>query len=432
MDKIISVKNALLLDKGTVSLHGWVYRKRGSDNVMFIIVRDTTGIIQTVVSKKDVPKKVWDDANRLYIESSLNIKGKLILDKRAPGGRELLVTSMQPVTIGEPFRIARDFSTEFLLDNRHLWLRSQKMSNILKARHYVIKTLRNFFDELGFYEVVPPIIVKNKCEGGSKLFDVKYFKDNVFLTESGQLYAESLIYSLGKVYNWAPSFRAEKSRTVRHLTEDWHLEPEMAWYGYEENIKLQEQMIETVAKELVKNHSDILENLKRDPCSLKQVKAPFKRITYDKMINKLQGMDVKIEYGDDPGADEEKMLTANLKKPLIIERFPKNLKAFYMRTDPKHPDYVLAADILAPEGHGEIIGGSERIYDLQELLDAMKAWKLDPKDPAYSWYVDLRRYGSIPHSGFGLGIERLLKWLLNLDHIRDTIPYPRVINRVYP
>lgn len=432
MKKFEHVNRVLSMSNGEISIRGWVYRKRGSDNVLFIIVRDVTGIIQCVISKNDVSEHVWKNANKLYIESSLEVKGKIHKDSRAPGGTELIVTELTPISIGEPFRISKDFSTEFLLDNRHLWLRSQKITNVLKARHYVSNYIREFLDSKGFYEVVPPIIVKNECEGGSHMFEVNYFGEKAYLSESGQLYGEALIYSLERIYVWAPSFRAEKSRTVRHLAEYWHIEPEMAWYSHEDNIKLQEEMIEHVVQKFVDEHNDILERFNRDPKILKKVKAPFDRITYDQMVDRLQSMDIKFEWGDDPGADEEKALTQELKKPLIIEKYPRGMKAFYMRPDPSNPKYVLNDDILAPEGHGEIIGGSERIWKLEELLDAMKQFNLDPKDPSYSWYVDLRRFGSVPHSGFGLGLERFIKWLLNLDHIRDAIPFPRVINRVYP
>ena len=300
-----------------------------------------SGTIQCVVSKNDVSNDVWENANKLYIESSLEVKGKVHKDSRAPGGAELVVTGLTPISIGEPFRISKDFSTEFLLDNRHLWVRSQKLTNILKVRHYTSNYIREFFDSKGFYEVVPPTIVKNECEGGAQMFEVNYFGDKAYLTESGQLYGEALIYSLEKVYMWAPSFRAEKSRTVRHLAEYWHVEPEMAWCGHEDNIKLQEEMIEYVVQKLVDEHSDILEKLNRDPGILRNVKAPFDRITYDQMVDRLQSMDIKFEWGDDPGADEEKALTQELKKPLIIEKYPRGTKTFYMRPDPDNPKYVL-------------------------------------------------------------------------------------------
>lgn len=427
------IKEVFKIEEGKkVTIRGWVYRRRRSDKLQFFLIRDSTGVIQTVVVKDDVSNDVWDNAEKLYIESSVIISGKVRNDNRAPGGKEVSVTDVKPVCIGEPFKISKDFSTEFLLDNRHLWLRSQRMTNILKARHVISMYIREFFDSRGFYEVVPPIIVKNACEGGSQMFKIDYFGEDAYLSESGQLYGEALIYSLEKIYVWAPSFRAEKSRTVRHLAEYWHVEPEMAWYHHEDNIRLQEELIEYVVQKFVKEHSDILEALGRDPEVLKKVKRPFERITYEEMVNRLQDMGLKFEWGDDPGADEEKALTKDLDKPLVVERYPRGTKAFYMRVDPDNPKYVLNDDILAPEGHGEIIGGSERIWQYDELIESMKLFNLNPDDPAYSWYVDLRRYGSVPHSGFGLGLERFIKWIFNLDHIRDAIPFPRTINRVYP
>ncbi|MCC7570226.1 asparagine--tRNA ligase [Candidatus Micrarchaeota archaeon] len=432
MDGFSSIADLAKLKEGEVKIRGWVYRQRGSDKFKFILIRDPTGVVQTIITKEEVNENVWETAGKLYIESSVIVKGKIKPDERAPGGVEIQVTGLEPVSIGEPYRLQKDFSTEFLLDQRHLWLRSQKMKQIMKVRHHLTIYLNEFFDNKGFYQVVPPIIVKNACEGGSQLFEMKYFNEKAYLSESGQMYGESLIFSLGKIYVWAPSFRAEKSRTVRHLAEYWHLEPEMAWYSHEDNMKLQEEMLEFVVQKLIKEHEDLLVALGRDVDVLRHVKGPFPRITYDQMVEKLQDLDVKFEWGQDPGADEEKALTADMKVPLIVEKYPAGMKAFYMRRDPKNPEYMLNDDMLAPEGHGEIIGGSERIWELDELLEAMKKAKLDPNDPSYSWYVDLRRFGAVPHSGFGLGMERLLKWVLNLDHIRDAIPYPRVINRVYP
>ncbi len=415
-----------------VTIQGWVHRHRVSGNMVFAIIRDPTGIVQCTIKKDKLDEKGWKNATDVYIESSVTISGTVKKDERAPGGFELQVTKFETVFRGEPFPISKDLSEEFLLDVRHLWTRSQKISNIMKARHHIVNYLREFFSKEEFWEIAPPIITKAGCEGGSTLFEMNYFGDKAYLTQSSQMYAEVFVFSLGKVFVLAPSFRAEKSRTVRHLAEYWHLEPEMAWYDQKMNMELQEQMVEYAVQKMVKNHSELLTACGRDPETLAKIKVPFPRLDYAKAIdkvNELSGSE-KMKYGDDFGADEEAILTKQYDVPLFVHNFPKDIKAFYMREDPKKPGTVLNNDLLAPAGHGEIIGGSERIWELDELLGRMKEQNLAEKD--YQWYVDLRRYGAVPHSGYGLGIERLVKWILNLDHIRDTIPFPRTITRCYP
>ncbi len=414
-----------------VSIRGWVYRERTSGSLRFLIIRDASGIMQCAVKKDKVDEKSWKAAEDAYIESSIEITGTTKKDSRAPGGFELQVEKVNLVSQGEPFPISKDLSEEFLLDVRHLWMRSQKMSNIMKARHHIESYLREFFDRQDFYELAPPIITKAECEGGSTLFELDYFGDKAYLTQSSQMYAEVFIFGLEKVYVLAPSFRAEKSRTIRHLAEYWHLEPEMAWYNQKMNMELQEDMVEYVVQKMIKNHPQLLEACGRKPDDLKQVKAPFPRLDYEdavEMVNKLGG---KMKKGEDFGADEEAVLTKEYDVPVFVHNFPKDIKAFYMREDPDKPGTVLNNDLLAPHGHGEIIGGSERIWEVDELITRMKEFKLDPEGDM-KWYVDLRRYGSVPHSGFGLGIERLIKWILDLDHIRDAIPFPRTITRCYP
>ncbi len=428
INKIFSKK----LEGKEVSLRGWIYRYRISGNIVFAVLRDHTGIIQTTIKKDKVDERDWKDAESVYVESSVIISGTVKKDDRAPGGYELQVTQFKTVWKGKPFPIAKDLSEEFLLDVRHLWTRSQKLTNIMKARHHIVNYLREFFAKKGFWEIAPPIITRAGCEGGSTLFEMDYFGEKAYLTQSSQMYAEVFIFSLGKVYMLAPSFRAEKSRTIRHLAEYWHLEPEIAWYDQKMNMELQEQMVEDVVQKMVKKHEDLLKLCGANLEALKKVKTPFDRMDYEKAIarvNELGGSE-RMEYGDDFGADEEVLLTKNAAKPLFVHNYPKAIKAFYMREDPKKPGTVLNNDLLAPAGHGEIIGGSERIWELDELLTRMKEQNLDLKD--YQWYVDLRKYGSVPHSGYGLGIERLVKWILNLDHIRDAIPFPRTITRCYP
>jgi asparaginyl-tRNA synthetase len=398
--------------------------------MVFAVLRDPTGILQVTVKKDKVDERSWKDANDAYVESSFSVSGTVKKDERAPGGYELQAKSFQLISRGEPFPIAKDLSEEFLLDIRHLWLRSQKLTNVTVARHHIINYLREFFEKERFYEVAPPIITKAGCEGGSTLFEMGYFGEKAYLTQSSQMYAEVFVFSLGKVYVLAPSFRAEKSRTIRHLAEYWHLEPEMAFYNQEMNMKLQEEMVQYVVQKMIKEQPELLKACGREPEELKTVRVPFERMEYKHAIDKVNELGGKMQWGEDFGADEEAMLTKELNKPMFVHSYPKAIKAFYMKEDPKNPELVLNNDLLAPAGHGEIVGGSERIWEYDELIGRMKEQNLDMKD--YQWYVDLRRYGSVPHSGFGLGIERFVKWILNLNHIRDAIPFPRTINRCYP
>ncbi|MFA6908223.1 MAG: asparagine--tRNA ligase [Candidatus Micrarchaeia archaeon] len=413
-----------------VKVRGWVHRSRTSGGLAFIVVRDSSGTMQCAVKKDAVGETAFAAASGAFIESSIMLEGTVKEDKRAPGGFELSASKFEVICQGEPFPIGKDQSTEFLLDVRHLWLRSQKLTHIMRARDHITRYLREFFFTGGFYEVAPPIITRSACEGGSTLFELNYFGSPAFLSQSGQLYSEAIVAALEKVFILAPSFRAEPSRTIRHLAEYWHLEPEMAFYSQKMNMELQEKMIEFVCQKMANEHADLLTAVGRDPADLLLVKAPFERLPYEKAIPRLQELGFKIEWGQDVGADEEFALTKDTKIPIFLHNHPKDFKAFYMREDPAKPGTVLSADLLAPQGHGEIIGGSERIWEYDELAARMKEQKMREED--YKWYVELRKYGSVPHAGFGLGIERLVKWMLNLDHIRDTIPFPRVINRVYP
>lgn len=412
------------------TLAGWVYRKRGSGGVIFIVLRDSTGTMQMSIKKGDVDQKSWDAAQNATIESSMTAIGKIKEDKRAPTGYELEVKSMSIIGASEPFPITEYQSTELLLDKRHLWIRSQKMASILKARAFVFKYLRDFFASRQFWEVTPPVLTKAGGESGSDMFETDFFGQKAYLTQSSQLYLEALVPSLELVYDLIPSFRAEKSRTTKHLAEYWHLEAEEAYYGNEDNMKLQEEMIEYVCQRMAKESADLLEALGVDRKSLEAVKAPFKRITYKDAIDYLNKHGVHKDWLDDLGTEDERILTENEDKPIFVKKWPLKIKTFYMRADPEDPEFALNADLQAPHGHGEIIGGSEREWEYAKLMERMKEFKLNEKD--YYWYIDLRKYGSVPHSGFGLGTERLLKWLLNLDHIRDAIPFPRMINRLEP
>ena len=413
-----------------VNIRGWVHRARSSGGLAFIVLRDATGIIQCAVKKGVVADAAFEAAKGVFVESSCMVSGTVRKDERAPGGYELSALDFETISLGTPFPIAKDQSVEFLMDTRHLWLRSQKLTKVMKLRDYATRSLRQFFFARDFFEMVPPIITKSACEGGSTLFQLDYFGSPAYLSQSGQMYAEAYMQALEKVFILAPSFRAEPSRTVRHLAEYWHLEPEMAFYNQQMNMQLQEDMIVHVCQDLGKNHADLLRDIGRDPEKLLAVKGPFPRLTYEQAIEKCRELGCAIEYGQDLGADEEAILTKEADRPIFVHNHLKAFKAFYMREDPNQPGTVLSADLLAPEGHGEIIGGSERIWDAEELKMRMAEQNLPTKD--YQWYVDLREYGSVPHAGFGLGIERVCKWMFGLDHIRDAIPFPRTINRVYP
>ncbi len=409
-----------------VEVWGWVYRHRTTKNAVFIVLRDSSGIVQ-VVFKPD--NEFFNLAGDLTIESSVKIRGVPRKESRAPTGIEISGKSLEIVHKAERFPITKDQSTEFLLDVRHLWLRSQRMNKILKIRDKALKYFREFFAMNNFWEVHPPIITKTGAEGGSTLFPLDYFGTEAYLSQTGQLYLEAMIYVLERVYSLTPSFRAEKSKTRKHLAEYWHLEAEAAWFENEDNMKFQEEMVSYVIHKLLENDRKLIEHF-RDPEDLRKIEPPFERMSYDEAIETLQQKGFDIDWGDDFGTPHEKALTEDLETPLFVYNWPKEAKAFYMKVDEKNPKYVKCADMLAPEGHGEIIGGSERIWDLDELIKRMEEEGLPREN--YEWYIDLRRYGSVPHSGFGLGTERFIKWVLNLDHIRDAIPFPRTISRVYP
>ncbi|MCW6160050.1 MAG: asparagine--tRNA ligase [Candidatus Micrarchaeales archaeon] len=412
-----------------VTIKGWIHRKRSSGGKAFVIVRDRTGTIQCIVDKSKVPENEWNDAEKAYNESSIIVRGAVRKDERAPGGAEIDVKELRVVHIGEQFPITEYQSPEFLLDVRHLWLRSQRLINAMQARSYIFRYARKFLDKKGFYEITPPLLTKAGGETGASMFEVDYFGEKAYLTESSQLYAEAMISSLEKVYSFAPSYRAEKSRTTKHLTEYWHLEPEMAYFNNAKSMKLQEQLVSYMANQLAKNNEDILRFFNVSQQDLLKIKPPFKRLTYESAIGLLNEKGSEKKYGDDFGVEEERLLTEHEEKPIFVYNWPKEIKAFYMPVN-RDGKTVACADMLAPKGHGEIIGGSERIWKLDELLARMKEVGLNMEN--YSWYIDLRKYGSVPHAGFGLGIERVIKWMLNLDHIRDAIPFPRLINRIAP
>ena len=419
------------LEGKEVHLRGWVYRWRESGKIVFTIIRDSTGVLQCTIKKGNLADAEFEDAKRAsLIESSVEVHGIAKRDERAPGGWEIQATGFRAIHVGDVFPITENQSTELLLDVRHLWLRSQQLTKIMKVKHVFLGALRQNLNEKGFYETTPSVITKIAGEGGSTLFPFKYFDQQAYLSQTAQMYLEVLMFGLEKVYSITPSFRAEKSRTTRHLAEYSHLEVETAWAGQEENLSIQEELVAAGVQACVKKVPQLLKDLGRDPEALKDVKTPFPRMDYGEVIEKLQDLGEKISWGDDFGAPQERLLTEKMTVPVFVTNFPREIKAFYMKVNPEKPDTVLCADLLAPEGYGEIIGGSVREEDNALLIERLKKEGADLKN--YEWYLDLRRYGSIPHAGFGLGVERVLQWIVKGEHIRDMTPFPRTINRAYP
>jgi asparaginyl-tRNA synthetase len=415
-----------------VFVRGWLHHKRSSGGIQFLLMRDGTGLIQCTLRKDKAEPKLYEEIDKLPIESVLEFSGVVKKDSRAPGGYEISIEGIKIThKAKEDFPIAKKYhGPDFLLNNRHLWIRSKKMQTIMRIRAKLLQAAREWFEKHGYTEVQVPIIITAACEGGSTLFEVKYFDQKAYLTQSWQLYAEAVIASLGKIFTIAPSFRAEKSRTRRHLTEYWHLEAEMPWCDLEELMKIEEELLVFICHKIAKDMEEELKTLKRNPEDLLKIKKPFKRITYDEVVEILKKEGIKFEWGDDLAWQQEKVLAKKFDKPFFVTHYPKGVKAFYHKPDPKRPEVTLSVDLLAPEGYGEITGGGQRIHDLEELMKRIKEEKLNPKD--YEWYIDLRKFGSVPHSGFGLGVERTLAWICKLDHIRDAILFPRLINRVYP
>ncbi len=422
IDSVLTAKH-----KGkTVKVRGWIYRKRESKDTIFLVIRDASGIIQTIV-KRD--SSAWTTAKEATIESAVALTGILKEDKRAPGGYEITVDQLEIIGLAENFPIAKDKSEEFLRNVRHLWLRSRKMNTIMKIRSEVLKYTHEFFRKKGFIEVSPPMFISSAVEGGATLFGVKYFDDVMYLTQSAQLHLEVLIYSLEKVYCAAPSFRAEKSRTIRHLTEYWHVESEEAFSTIDDLMRLEEGLVSYVCQSAAKKCKKYLEALGLDPRELLRIKAPFPRVTYDEAVRQLQAKGSKMQWGEDFGFNEERTLTKEFGGPVFVYRYPKKIKAFYVKAYPESPEMVMSVDLLVPR-IGELSTGGARVDDKEEMLQNLREFGLRPDD--YEWYIDLRRYGSVPHTGFGMGIERLLAWMLNLESVFDSIPFPRTTRRSYP
>ncbi|MBT4484694.1 MAG: asparagine--tRNA ligase [Candidatus Latescibacteria bacterium] len=416
----------------SVIIKGWVSHYRSSGKVIFIELRDGTGIIQCVVFKDDVDSKSFESAKGLSLEASVTIYGVVRKDKRAKTGYEINVTNINIIQNSkEEYPIStKEHGVAFLLNHRHLWLRSSRQVAILKIRSTIINAIRNYLDNEGFMCFDTPIFTPSSCEDTTSLFETDYFNDKAYLTQSGQLYCEAGAMAFGKVYSFGPTFRAEKSKTRRHLTEFWMVEPEAAFYDLEMNISVAESFVAFIISQVIKENKQELEILERDISKLEKVQIPFPRITYDEAIDILLDNNHEIKWGEDFGGAEETILSEKYDKPLIIHRYPAECKPFYMKNDPERCELALNCDMLAPEGYGEIIGGGQREDDYDILYKKIKAHKLDLE--SFSWYLDLRKYGSVPHSGFGLGIERTVAWICGLKHVRETIPFPRLMDRVKP
>jgi len=415
---------------GELSVRGWIHRTRSSGKLVFAIIRDATGIIQATGFKGSMQNDQFKAMSRALVESAVRIHGTAVEDRRAPGGWEIQVGECEVVHAAGKFPITRDQSDEFLMDNRHLWVRSRRMNATFRVRSTLFRLFRDYYLERDFFEIQPPMFQTGACEGGSTLFEVAYGeRKGVYLSQSWQLYAEAMMYSLERIFTVSPSFRAEKSRTRRHVSEFWHAEVEEAWAHNEDMMKREEGMIEYMVQGILGEHMKELEFLERDISVLEGIRAPFDRIKYAEVLDMLGEKGMELEWGDDLGYTEEKLLTGDRTTPFFITHFPRE-KGFYHRPDPEEPKALLCNDLLAPEGYGEIIGGGERIFDLEELVGRIEETGLDME--AYSWYVDLRRYGSVPHSGFGLGMDRCLAWIIGADHIKHVIPFPRTMRRVTP
>jgi asparaginyl-tRNA synthetase len=419
----------------TVSVPGWLYNLRRSGKIVFPLVRDGTGIMQCVGVKSALPENVFDALKELTQESSLIVTGKIRAEQRAPGGYEMDIESVEVldrVPESDPYPITpKEHGVDFLMDHRHLWLRSRRQHAILRIRHEVIRAVREYLDTHGFILVDTPIFTPAACEGTTSLFEVNYFdEEKVYLAQSGQLYNEATAMAFGKVYCFGPTFRAERSKTRRHLTEFWMVEPEMAYANLEDVKQTAEEMVAHVVARVLENRRADLSELERDVSKLESVKTPFPRITYDEAINRLKAKGSEIQWGGDFGNTDETLLGEDYDRPVMVDRYPTAIKAFYMAPDPERPEVALGVDVLAPEGYGEIIGGGQRIHDLKLLLQRIDEQKL-PRE-AFDWYIDLRKFGTVPHGGFGMGIERCVAWICGIEHVRETIAFPRMLYRTKP
>jgi asparaginyl-tRNA synthetase len=431
---VVEIRNVAGYVGQEVLIQGWVYNIRASGKILFPLFRDGSGILQGVVVKNAVAPEVFERARSLTQESSVRVTGKLRADQRAPGGFELDVSELeivQLVTAASPYPITpKEHGVEFLMDRRHLWLRSGRQRSILGVRHEIIKACRDFFDDRGFTLVDTPIFTPAACEGTTTLFEVNYFEEKAYLTQSGQLYNEAAAAAVGKTYCFGPTFRAEKSKTRRHLTEFWMIEPEVAFARLDDVFNLSEELVAFVVQRVLAKRRAELKALERNVTNLEKCTLPFPRMSYDDAVKLLQKKGSEIQWGGDFGATDETLISEDFDRPVLVHRYPSQVKAFYMAPDPDRPEVALCVDMLAPEGYGEIIGGGERLADYDLLLRRIEEHHLPQQ--AFDWYLDLRRYGSVPHSGFGMGIERVVAWICGLEHVRETIPFPRMLNRLKP
>jgi len=431
MPSSISLSKIEQFNEKEVQIRGWVRRHRSKGKVQFLTIRDGTGELQAILSKATMDEEQFKAASHLTQESSIEVTGRIRADDRAPGGYELDVSHIHILQLAEPFPIQpKEHSVGFLMDHRHLWLRSSRQHAILKIRHEIVKACRDFFDDREFVLVDTPIFTPNACEGTTTLFQTQYFGETAYLAQSGQLYGEAAAAAFGKVYCFGPTFRAEKSKTRRHLMEFWMVEPEVAFAELADVMELAEAFLVMIVQRVLAKRQEELKVLERDVSKLEAITPPFPRVTYREAVDRLQKGGSAIQSGDDFGAEDETLLSNEYHKPLIVHRYPVAIKAFYMQSDPQQPDLAMCMDVLAPEGYGEIIGGGQRIHDYQTLLSRLQ--EHDLSEDAFRWYLDLRRYGSVPHAGFGMGIERAVAWICGLDHVRETIPFPRMLSRLYP
>lgn len=428
---VVSIGQIAQYEGQDITIKGWIRLRRSSGKLSFLTVRDGTGDIQAIVSKATVGDEQFAVCGQVTQESSVILTGQLRKDARAPGGFELDVANFRVVHLAEPFPIQpKEHGVGFLMEHRHLWLRSSRQHAILRVRHEIIRTCRNFFDERDFTLIDTPIFTPNACEGTTTLFQTQYFDQVAYLAQSGQLYGEAAAAAFGKIYCFGPTFRAEKSKTRRHLMEFWMVEPEIAFAELSDVMQLAEELVSVVIQRVLENRRAELDILERDVAALEAMIPPFPRITYEEAIARLKEHGVDIQFGDDFGSEQETVLAKSFDRPVLVHRYPAAAKAFYMARDPERPDLALCMDMLAPEGYGEIIGGGQRIHDLETLREQIAAHDLP--EEAFKWYVDLRRYGSVPHAGFGMGIERVVAWICGLDHVRETIPFPRMLYTLYP
>jgi len=431
MAEKIYIKDVKNYEGQEVLIEGWLYNKRSSGKLRFLLIRDGTETIQCVVFKGDVSEESFAIADKMQQESSCRIVGVVSKDERSPIGFEVQVKEVQIVDYADEYPITKkEHGVDFLMDHRHLWLRSSRQHAIMRVRHEIIRAAREFFDDREYVLIDTPIFTPNAAEGTTTLFSTEYFGRDAYLTQSGQLYGEAAAMAFGKIYCFGPTFRAEKSKTRRHLTEFWMIEPEVAYFDLQDDMRLAEEFIEHIVQSVLKNRRQELEKLERDISKLESVKVPFPRLHYDDAVEVLKNEGVDFTYGEDFGAGEETIISEKYDRPVIVHHYPAAIKAFYMKRDPENDDQALAMDVLAPEGYGEIIGGSQREDDYDTLLTRIKEHNL-PED-AFKWYLDLRKYGSVPHAGFGLGIERTVTWICGINHLREAIPFPRLMQRLYP